>query len=250
MSEKLFYDYLILAWFGTAAAVFLILFFIVAPYGRHDRPGWGPKIRSTWGWVLMEAPSPILIALLFIIGDNKGPTAWVPALLWLGHYTYRSFIFPFLRRGGEKPMPLMIVASAVFFNLGNAYLNGRGLFTFTDGCLPLSHPLALLGLALMATGFAVHVYSDRLLINLRKPGETGYKIPQGGLYRWVSAPNYLGEIIEWTGWALLVWSPAGLTFAVWTFANLAPRALANHKWYKEKFPVYPKERKALIPGVW
>jgi len=34
---------------------------------------------------------------------------------------------------------------------------------------------------------------------------------------------------------------------LWTIANLAPRALANHKWYKETFPEYPSQRKALIP---
>jgi hypothetical protein len=29
-----------------------------------------------------------------------------------------------------------------------------------------------------------------------------YKIPYGGLFRWTSAANYTGEIIEWGGWAL------------------------------------------------
>ena len=91
------------------------------------------------------------------------------------------------------------------------------------------------------------VHSDRVLINLRKPGETGYKIPVGGGYRWVTAPNYLGEILEWTGWAILTWSTAGLSFAVFTMANLAPRAFSNHTWYRENFPDYPPERKALIP---
>jgi len=44
--------------------------------------------------------------------------------------------------------------------------------------------------------------------------------------------------------------PAGLAFAVWTIANLAPRARSNHKWYRETFPDYPENRKALLPGVW
>jgi len=81
-------------------------------------------------------------------------------------------------------------------------------------------------------------------------GETGYKIPHGGLFERVSCPNYLGEIIEWSGWALATWCLPGLSFAVWTFANLAPRARAHHRWYRAKFPEYPEERKALIPGVW
>jgi len=87
------------------------------------------------------------------------------------------------------------------------------------------------------------------LFNLRKPGETGYKIPKGGLYRRISCPNYFGEILEWTGWAIATWSLSGLSFAIWTFANLVPRAVANHNWYKQKFPEYPENRKAVIPYI-
>jgi 3-oxo-5-alpha-steroid 4-dehydrogenase 1 len=85
---------------------------------------------------------------------------------------------------------------------------------------------------------------------LRQPGEGGYKIPQGGIYRYISCPNYFGEVLEWCGWALATWSLTGLTFAVWTFANLAPRARSHHAWYHSHFPTYPKERKAFIPWIW
>ena len=38
--------------------------------------------------------------------------------------------------------------------------------------------------------------------------------------------------------------------AVFTFANLAPRAWSHHKWYRKKFPDYPKQRRAVIPFIW
>ena len=41
----------------------------------------------------------------------------------------------------------------------------------------------------------------------------------------------------------------GLAFCVFTAANLIPRALSNHRWYRENFPDYPANRRALIPGV-
>jgi protein-S-isoprenylcysteine O-methyltransferase Ste14 len=63
----------------------------------------------------------------------------------------------------------------------------------------------------------------------------------------VTCPNYLGEILEWLGFALATWSLAGLAFALYTAANLAPRAFANHRWCREQFPDYPKNRKALFP---
>ena len=106
------------------------------------------------------------------------------------------------------------------------------------------------GAALFLVGFGINLWADNTLRGLRHPGETGYKIPYGGLYRYISCPNYFGEIIEWIGWALATWSLPGLAFAVWTIANLAPRAWSHHQWYIKRFSEYPRERKALIPGVW
>ena len=108
----------------------------------------------------------------------------------------------------------------------------------------------MIGLILFLAGYGVNRWADLTLRGLRRPGETGYKIPYGGLFRWVSCPNYLGEIVEWFGWALTTWSLPGLAFALWTVANLAPRARAHHAWYHDHFPDYPPERKALIPGIW
>jgi 3-oxo-5-alpha-steroid 4-dehydrogenase 1 len=88
------------------------------------------------------------------------------------------------------------------------------------------------------------------LRRLRENGEPGYAIPYGGFYRWISSPNYFGEIIQWFGWALATWSLAGLAFAVWTAANLAPRAQSHHRWYREHFSNYPPERKSLLPRLW
>jgi protein-S-isoprenylcysteine O-methyltransferase Ste14 len=69
------------------------------------------------------------------------------------------------------------------------------------------------------------------------------------MYRWVSCPNYFGEMLEWIGWAIATWSLAGSAFAIFTIANLLPRALANHRWYQTEFPDYPSDRRAVIPGL-
>lgn len=99
-------------------------------------------------------------------------------------------------------------------------------------------------------GFIINMHSDSVLRSLRKPGELVYKIPQRGLFKYVTNAHYLGEILEWAGWALLTWSPAGLAFALFTVANLLPRAHANHKWYKSQFPGYPENRRVLLPYIY
>ncbi|KAF6127431.1 steroid 5 alpha-reductase 1 [Phyllostomus discolor] len=103
------------------------------------------------------------------------------------------------------------------------------------------------GFALWAAGMLINIHSDHILRNLRQPGETGYKIPRGGLFEYVSAANYFGELVEWCGYGLASWSVQGGAFALFTFCVLLPRAQEHHQWYLQKFENYPKFRKILIP---
>jgi len=254
MSEYTFFQIILAISFVVAVGAFVALFFVSAPYGRHARRGWGPPLPNWLGWLLMEAASPIGMLILFFIGDAPKTAATIVFLLmWEAHYIHRSFIYPFMLRDGRKKMPLAIPLMAVGFNLGNAYINGRYLFHFAEDRYSvdwLLDPRFIIGAILFVVGYVINRWADDALRNLRQPGETGYKIPYGGLYRYISCPNYFGEILEWFGWAIATWSLPGLAFAVWTFANLAPRAQANHKWYYEEFSAYPQERRALIPRVW
>jgi protein-S-isoprenylcysteine O-methyltransferase Ste14 len=234
---------------AVGAIVFVSLFFIVAPYGRHSRPGWGFMISNRAGWMLMESPSALGFAALYLSGSHAlEPAPLALAALWLLHYGHRTFIYPLRMTKRQKHMPAAVSLMAIVFNVSNAYLNARWLSEL--GHYPsawLLDPRFLAGAALFLFGMALNIGSDNILFKLRGPGDEGYRIPHGGAYRWVSAPNYLGELIEWGGFALASWSLAGLAFFLFTFANLVPRALANHRWYKQRFPDYPPERKAVIP---
>ncbi|MDE5869312.1 MAG: 3-oxo-5-alpha-steroid 4-dehydrogenase, partial [Muribaculaceae bacterium] len=77
-------------------------------------------------------------------------------------------------------------------------------------------------------------------------------IPRGGMYRYVSSANYLGEFIEWGGYAVLTWSLGGLAFVLWTFANLAPRARSIHRRYMNEFGEEYANlgRKYIIPFIY
>jgi len=46
------------------------------------------------------------------------------------------------------------------------------------------------------------------------------------------------------------WSLPALSFAIWTAANLGPRARTHHRWYQQTFADYPPERRALIPKLY
>ena len=253
MTEISIYSYIVIASFILAGAVFFALFFISAPYGRHSRRGWGATIPSRIGWLVMETPAAVLFAVYFVVGSvPKNLVSFTFLALWEAHYIHRALIYPFSLSDSRKKMPLLVTVMAVFFNVGNTYTNGRYLFTFSGGFANswLGDPRFIIGLVIFVAGFIINRWADRTLQKLQVPGETSYRIPYGGLYRWVSCPNYLGEIVEWAGWAIATWSLPGLAFLAWTFANLAPRAIAHQAWYHQHFSNYPKERKALIPGIW
>ncbi|MFC1926106.1 DUF1295 domain-containing protein [Chloroflexota bacterium] len=252
MSEQTFYDGLIIGWFLLTIIVFLALLFIAAPYGRHFRGGWGALIGNKPGWIIMEAAAPLVFLIFFIFGSNDITVAAVVfLLLWQAHYIHRAFIYPLSLRGKTRQIPLAIVFSGLFFNIVNGYLNGRYIFSFSDGYGNewLSDPRFIIGVSLFITGFIINRHADHVLRKLGN-GESGYKIPYSGFYRWISSPNYFGEIIIWLGWAVATWSLAGFAFATWTTANLLPRARSHHAWYHENFPDYPTERKALLPKLW
>lgn len=255
LSEQELHGWLVVGVFALGAITWVATSLVTAPYGRHNRPGWGPSVDTRLGWVLMECPSALWFSLVFSWGDHRWQTTPVlGAALWLCHYVYRAGIYPFLIRSSpSKRMPLTVVLCGDAYNMVNAYVNARYLSQFGNYSAddPFARPSFYAGAALFVFGLAVNIQSDQILIHLRKPSETGYKIPHGGMFELVTAPNYLGEIIEWAGWSLLTQSPAGWSFAVYTATNLVPRAISNHGWYLDKFKeTYPRNRRAILPWIW
>jgi 3-oxo-5-alpha-steroid 4-dehydrogenase 1 len=239
---------------SAAVVVFVLLFFISAPYGRHVRKGWGPSISSRNAWMTMEFPAFFVIAVLVITHLSK--TGWYGVLflsLWEIHYLYRVFVYPFLLTRPGKPFPAVLVLFALLFNILNGSVNGASLVDKGEYYLKhgwVSDTRLWMGVVLFLCGFLLHVRSDAILRDLRKKGRGEYQVPDSGLFRMVTSPNYLGEILEWTGWAIATWSTAGLAFALFTIANLLPRAYGNHLWYRETFPEYPRQRRILVPFIW
>ena len=238
---------------GFSVLMFIASFFYTTPYGRFKAGDSKFDFPPLPGWILLESPCLFAAALTFYFsgGNNKALVPLIFICIWQSHYFYRSVIFPMRVSSGSKPVALSGILFGIVFNSINGFLNGYA-FSHAEHLLDsswLTTPYFLIGISMMIIGLSINIYSDTVLKNLRKPGETGYKIPHGGLYRFISVPNYFGEIIEWCGLALAACTPAAAAFAIFTIANLFPRALAHHRWYQEKFEDYPIERKAIIPFV-
>ena len=239
----------------TAVIVFIALYFVKAGYGIFRTKQWGLSINNKVAWVLMEAP--VFFVMLYMWASNGTPTtlpAFLAFLLFELHYFQRSFIFPLMMKG-QSQMPVAIMLMGVIFNVINGLLIGTSLFTlppsaYNDGAAYLTHPTAIAGIAIFFSGMGINLHSDHVIRHLRKPGDNRHYLPQKGFYRYVTSANYFGELVEWTGFALLCSTPAAWLFVVWTAANLVPRAAAIHKRYRDEFGDAVGSRKRILPFVY
>lgn len=223
---------------------------IQMPYGRYTSSTYGFPVNAKFAWFVQELPA-FLVPFLLLFATSAAKTSLLPNQLLIAmyfcHYTHRSLIFPLLIRGG-KPTPFLSFALAIVFCTYNGYMQIRYLSHYAEYPTGwVTHPCFVTGSLLWLLGWLVNMYSDHILRNLRNPGETGYKIPRGGMFEYVSGANFLGEITEWVGFALAAQSAQSFAFSIFTAVVLSSRAFSHHKWYHDKFEDYPKNRKALIP---
>ncbi|XP_029103964.1 3-oxo-5-alpha-steroid 4-dehydrogenase 1 isoform X3 [Scleropages formosus] len=232
---------------------FVSLLFENVPYGRYSNTKYGFPINAKLAWFLQELPA-FVVPLLIVVGMSGAKLSQLPnrllLLMFFCHYAQRSLIYPFLIRGG-KATPFTSFALAFVFCTINGYMQARYLSHYAEYPADwVVNSQFISGSMLWLVGFLINLHSDHILRNLRKPGETGYKVPVGGLFEYVSSANFFGEIIEWTGFALAGHSVQSAAFAFFTLVVLTSRAGAHHRWYLEKFEDYPKSRKAVIPFIY
>ena len=252
--------------FLIGLVVFVSLYFVDAGYGKMRSEKWGPAMNNKAGWLLMECPVFFVVlyeyfkSLPLYGGVTQNAPYWVFFLIFEFHYFQRSFIFPFLLKGKSK-MPFAIMIMSVAWNLINGYIQGHFLFhiaprdpfyaqLYTTSWL--LDPRFILGTLIFFTGWIINMHSDYVIRHLRKPGDTNHYLPKKGMYKYVTSANYLGEITEWLGFAILTWSLAGLLFFWFSCCNLVPRANSIYHMYEEEFPdeFDRKKLKRIIPFIY
>lgn len=168
------YKYFIILIFAFAVIVFVILFFISAPYGKFSRKGWGTSIKSKWAWMIMEFPSPFLMTLLFLTADIKSLPQTIFIILWLAHYIPRTFIYPFTQSGREKPYPIIVASMAIVFNCLNGFANGYGIFNlYIYSSSWLYSWQFISGIIIFMTGFVINKAADEKAQESQKKDSRG-----------------------------------------------------------------------------
>ena len=245
--------------FGYVALIVVGGMVMSAPYGRFASNSFGFNFSPKMGWFLMELPATLSFLFFYFQGQNRFET--VPLIflgIWMLHYGNRGFVFPLLMRvakGATGSFSLLVVGAGWLVTSLHGYLNAVFIAHLSTHLTVdwLSDPRFIIGVALYFTGFTLNVHSDAIIRNLRskaevESGEKIYRIPQGGLFNYVTNPSYFTELLSFTGFAIATWSWGAVFVLAVSAANLIPRAFQVHRWYQEKFgEQYPKKRKVLVP---
>ena len=250
--------------------IFLSLLFIKAYYGKFFNSNSEdsnciqkllrkifPVIPSRISWIIQECPC-VFVTIFFLIyyHENLNLKNILVTAPFLIHYIHRTFIFPFVIHS-SKNNPLEITLMAFTFCFFNALMINRSIFCLIIDYIEENFWLHYFyGLATFGLGMYINIHSDYSMIkqrNANKDTNNKYIIPRGFMYELISCPNYFGELVEWLGFFVLSNSFSGLVFFVSTFANLFPRAIQYHQWYKNKFKdefhsdKILTQRKAIVP---
>ncbi len=252
------YDLILTLAFAYVGIVIIAAPFVDTPYGRFASEKFGLNLGPRFGWFLMELPATLVFFAVFFSGDHwSEPVPLVFAGMWALHYANRGFFFPFSIRvppGAKGSFSIMVVGTGWLATSMHGYLNAAYVSDLGDYGGWFSDARFWVGLVVYYVSYALVLHSDSIIRNLRTReevarGEKVYRIPQGGMFRFVTCPNYLFEITGWAGFAVCTWSLGSVFVLGISIANLVPRALSTHKWYRERFEDYPAERKALIPFI-
>ena len=250
----------------TIGLVFALFVFISSRYGTAKYGGrfggagkGGFKLGSKPGWILMELPGLLVFPIVFFMGSNSMETVPLFFLaIWMLHYCNRALITPLLMRtrpDAQSDFDISVILLGWVSLALHGYLNARYISELGDHYQPewFSDPRFIIGLSIYAFGFTLNIKSDSILRNLRAKvpdvNEPRYKIPYGWGFKFVSCPQYLGEIISFIGIAVMTWNLGAVFVIAITIGNLVPRAIYTHKWFKKNFEDYPAERKAIVPYI-
>ncbi len=247
-------------WFSfiLVGFVFIASLFVDSPFGKFASDKMGINLGPRLGWFLMELPA--MLGFIYFYSQGQNATNLVPLFflfVWVVHYLNRGFIFPYLIRSPKNVrgnFSISVVVMGLLVTTLHGYLNGSWVANYGDHLTNswLSDPRFIIGIIMYYAGFFLNIHSDYIIRNLRskeeiKSGDKVYRIPFGGGFKFVSNPSYLGELLAFSGFAIATWGPGGIFVLLISAANLIPRSFATHRWYKEKFEDYPKNRKVLVP---
>ena len=208
----------------------------------------------------------ILLAASFSSPDARGWVITALVLIWCGRLG--SFLFLRVKRSGKDDrFDTLKPYWGRFFMAWTL----QGLWVFTTllaALVAVTNPVspgwgvwATLGLVVWASGFAIEAVADRQKADFKADPANQGRFIQQGLWAWSRHPNYFGEIVLWTGIALMAtpamsgWQWLGWispVFVCWLLTQVSGIPMlekrADEKWGGQAdYEAYKAATPVLIP---
>jgi len=164
----------------------------------------------------------------------------------------------FINQASKSTMNIThyIVGYAHYFCAATGYVCESPGFvrSSTSSSLSLSSisPVAWVLCLVFLAAWYYELDAHKIFANLKIKNSNSHSIPSGSLFKYVSCPHYLCEVIIYTCFMFILGlsHQTGVLVWFWVLTNQMIAATMSHNWYRMKFKEYPAERKAIIPFIW
>lgn len=192
----------------------------------------------------------------------------VAAMVMVWAVRLASFLFRRIAKAGKdsrfdviKTKPIRFLLAWTLQGLWVLLTAAAALAVITGGVREPLGVIGIVGIAIWATGMLIEIISDRQKSNFRANPDNAGNFIRTGLWAWSRHPNYFGEILLWTGmaivavpvlqgwqWATLI-SPIFVTFLLTRVSGVPMlEEAADERWGgQDDYEHYKRTTPVLIP---
>jgi len=170
--------------------------------------------------------------------------------LWMTHYTKRLLETIFVHEFGTLTMPVRNLFKNCLYYWGFAAAVGYNVNIPNENELASWH--LYLGFPWFCGFMLLNFMCHLRLKYMRRPGCNDFVIPHGGLFEYITCPNYFCEIMTWFGFNILTgFTPAGVAFnIVGTLQMIQWATQRRDKFIKLFGNEWPRNRYVLFPFIY
>lgn len=204
----------------------------------RPQKGWHPR-AGMFTLYFLPIVATVIAALPYLPSASLVQVIVLTTLIT--HFGKRCLEVLFLHKYSGPIDPFTTLAIASFYTLVAGFLSYLNRWP-----LPAPDGLFWLGLFLFIFGETANFVHHKILADLRG-ASSEYILPRGGWFDYVVCPHYLFEIVAWLGILLLSRHLFALIALLGMAGYLLARSRRTLTWYRQKFPNFPSNRKAILP---
>lgn len=173
----------------------------------------------------------------------------VPFVTFVGIHLYRGLFYAFKRNKHSSEWPINTFIFTLTQKIIFSILAGVATALYIEQQL-FDFWIILESIAILIA-FVIQIKIDFYLTGQRFVGPKGYRPLKGGLFDYVSCPNYLCELIIWICWGLILELNFGvISMWVWLIPTIYVRAVHRHRWLHRTFKGnLPKKQTPIFPFI-